>query len=84
MTNHHTCVRCHRLVVREADRYDIFEKMHWSCFHFEFEHGVAGETDDPDIACPDPACPARAHDPSPCPTWFEEKGSGPSAPTGRR
>lgn len=35
--------------------------MHWACFHYEFEH-FAGEGD-PDEACGDPSCPARAFDP---------------------
>jgi hypothetical protein len=40
--------------------------MHWACFHYEFEHGAAGNAD-PDIACADPSCPARAFDPNPQP-----------------
>ena len=51
------CVRCGRAVVRNRDSYDLFEKMHWSCFHYEFEH-----EGDPDVACPDLACPARPVD----------------------
>jgi hypothetical protein len=31
--------------VRNREQYDTFERMHWSCFHYEFEH--AG---DPDVA----------------------------------
>ena len=63
------CVRCKRPVVRNRDQYDVFEKMHWSCFHYEFEHDMMG-SDDPDVACPDPACPARAFDPDPvAPGW---------------
>jgi len=34
-------------VVRIADRYDVFERMHWSCFHYEFEHELAGSSADP-------------------------------------
>ena len=40
--------------------------MHWACFHYEFEHGLDG-SGDPDIACADPTCPARAFDPDPQP-----------------
>ena len=70
------CVRCKRSVVRNRDKYDVFERMHWSCFHYEYEH-----EGDPDIACADPTCPARAFDPNPRPNWFDErKGSGPTAP----
>ena len=63
------CVRCHRPVVRNRDSYEMFERMHWSCFHYEFEH-ERGELD-PDIACRDPSCPARAFDPNPPPDWAE-------------
>ncbi|HET7233218.1 MAG TPA: hypothetical protein VFJ16_24620 [Longimicrobium sp.] len=33
----------------------MFERMHWLCFHLEFEHHG-----DPDVACGDPSC-----------TWFQ-------------
>jgi hypothetical protein len=61
-----TCVRCSLPTERSRDHYETFEKMHWLCFHFAFEHG--GGQLDPDIACPDPSCPARAFDPKPPPT----------------
>lgn len=35
-----------------ADRFDVFEQMHWLCFHLEFEH-----QGDPDTFCGDPDCP---------------------------
>jgi len=66
------CVRCGRPVERNGDQYETFERMHWSCFHYEFEHEMAG-SGDPDIACNDPACPARAFDPIPqLPGWWPE------------
>ena len=66
------CVRCGRPVERNRDQYETFERMHWSCFHYEFEHEMAG-SGDPDIACNDPACPARAFDPIPqLPGWWPE------------
>lgn len=34
--------------------------MHWTCFHFEFEHGDY----DPDEACDDPSCPWHRLSPS--------------------
>ncbi|EGG92890.1 hypothetical protein IMCC1989_2280 [gamma proteobacterium IMCC1989] len=34
------------------EQYEVFEKMHWLCFHLEFEH-----EGDPDKACDDPSCP---------------------------
>jgi hypothetical protein len=46
--------------------------MHWSCFHYEFEHGLgedSAETGDPDIACRDPSCPAQAFDDQAPPDW---------------
>lgn len=46
------CVRCKQPVVKNKEYYETFEKMHWICFHLEFEHKV-----DPDIPCNDPSCP---------------------------
>ncbi len=36
----------------QRDRYEVFERMHWICFHLEFEHDS-----DPDVPCDDPTCP---------------------------
>jgi len=33
----------------------VFERMHWVCFHYEFEHGDF----DVDAACRDSSCPSR-------------------------
>jgi len=67
MTDELRCARCGRPVVRNHDRFATFERMHWVCFHYEFEHfGGAG---DPDEACADPSCPARAFDSQPPPVW---------------
>jgi hypothetical protein len=41
------------------DRYELFElfeRMHWICFHFELEHTPEF---DPDMPCADPSCPWR-------------------------
>lgn len=62
------CVKCNRRVDRHANEYETFEKMHWSCFHYEFEHDG-----DPDVACSDPSCPARAFDPNPRPAWNQSR-----------
>ncbi|WP_051571559.1 hypothetical protein [Ruminiclostridium cellobioparum] len=35
------------------DEYEVFEQMHWLCFHLEFEHSNY----DPDEPCDDPSCP---------------------------
>jgi hypothetical protein len=59
------CVRCHRPVRVNADHYDVFERMHWVCFHYEFEHEAGAPDRDPDQACGDRGCPSRAFDPDP-------------------
>ncbi len=46
------CVRCHKPVKVHQREYEIFEKMHWLCFHLEFEH-----EGDPDEPCGDSSCP---------------------------
>ena len=46
------CARCGKAVVVHQEDYEIFEKMHWLCFHLEYEHKA-----DPDEACNDPSCP---------------------------
>lgn len=46
------CVKCHQPVHKNRDSYEVFEKMHWLCFHFEFEH-----EGDADMPCNDPGCP---------------------------
>ena len=35
-----------------ASEYEVFERMHWLCFHLEFEH-----KGDPDAPCDAPSCP---------------------------
>jgi hypothetical protein len=59
-------------VRRNRDRYEALERMHWSCFHYAFEHNVDDPDADADIACGDPSCPARAFDPSPTPIWRDD------------
>ncbi|WP_157281831.1 hypothetical protein [Pelomonas sp. Root1237] len=46
------CVRCNLPVKKNAESYEVFERMHWLCFHLEFEH-----QGDPDEPCGDPGCP---------------------------
>lgn len=43
---------CERPVVANRDRYEVFERMHWLCFHLVFEHRA-----DADEPCADPDCP---------------------------
>lgn len=55
------CRRCGRPVRVSRDLYEVFEDMHWVCFHFEYEHDLSDADADPDEACADPFCPsARA------------------------
>ena len=58
------CKRCHRPIeLNAALSADVFEGMHWLCFHLEYEHST-----DPDTAC---------EDVSSCPWWtirhYEER-----------
>lgn len=46
------CTRCGKPVIKCYDDYELFEGMHWICFHLEFEH-----VGDPDEPCSDPSCP---------------------------
>lgn len=57
MSDELICVRCHQPVVTSRAQYDTFERMHYVCFHFAFEH-----MGDPDDACDDPSCPLRGRD----------------------
>jgi hypothetical protein len=46
------CKRCGKTIEVHAADADVFEGMHWLCFHLEFEH-----EGDPDAPCADPSCP---------------------------
>ena len=46
------CRRCGLEVVQARDLYDVFEQMHWICFHLEHEH-----EGDPDEPCRAAGCP---------------------------
>jgi hypothetical protein len=63
------CLRCGRPVVVSRHHYETYERMHWICFHLEYEHG---DHRDPDSACGDPGCPARAFDPKAPPSWDDD------------
>jgi hypothetical protein len=52
------CRRCGRVVRVSAAHYETFEKMHWVCFHYEFEHDNRGQGVDPDEDCGIPGCPS--------------------------
>lgn len=55
-----TCARCRRAVRVSSDRFEVFERMHYVCFHYEFEH----DPFDPDEECNAGGCPS-AHLDSP-------------------
>ena len=46
------CKLCGGDVIKNSDSYDVFEQMHWLCFHIMFEHDG-----DVDVVCSDPWCP---------------------------
>ena len=77
-------------MVVERERYEVFERMHWICFHFEFEHMSAdGGPADPDEPCEDPTCPwtirrkyeekLKSLGVDPDSVWLEGIGEDPSA-----
>jgi hypothetical protein len=43
-------------VTVSREQYDVFERMHYLCFHMEFEH----DPHDPDEDCGVPGCPVSA------------------------
>jgi hypothetical protein len=51
-----TCRRCHRPVRSNAAHYETFERMHYVCFHYEFEHGDI----DVDDECRSAGCPSAS------------------------
>lgn len=52
MSEEKLCRLCGRPVVVNREYYDVFEGMHWLCFHIVFEY-----EGDPDEPCGDPSCP---------------------------
>lgn len=63
------CCECSGIVDGTESDYNLFERMHWSCFHYTFEHWNSDNEGDRDIPCDDRSCPAR---------WPAK--SGPEAP----
>jgi hypothetical protein len=49
-----TCRHCGRPVVVSADQFEVFERMHYTCFHYLFEH----DPYDPDEQCAAGGCPS--------------------------
>jgi hypothetical protein len=52
------CRRCSRPVRREREMYEAFERMHYVCFHYAFEHGPPRLDLDED--CGVAGCPSAA------------------------
>lgn len=50
-----------------AEHFDVFEQMHYVCFHYEFEH-----RGDPDVECAAGGCPASG--PGLAPAWVRISG----------
>jgi hypothetical protein len=46
------CVRCGSPVTVNRENYELFEQMHWLCFHLEYEHDA-----DVDAPCTHTSCP---------------------------
>ena len=46
------CRRCGKPIVINAFHCEVFEGMHWVCFHLEYEH-LNHDADEP---CDDPSC----------------------------
>jgi hypothetical protein len=46
------CVRCGSPVRVSRENYTLFERMHWLCYHMEYEHDA-----DVDASCTHPSCP---------------------------
>lgn len=55
------CHRCRRPVEISRGQYEVFEHMHYVCFHYEYEHDPA----DPDEKCSAGGCPSAAINPRP-------------------
>jgi hypothetical protein len=51
-----TCRHCGRPVVVSAEQFEVFERMHYSCFHYLFEH----DPFDPDEECTAGGCPSAS------------------------
>ena len=51
-----TCRHCGRPVVVSAEHFEVFERMHYSCFHYLFEHDPL----DPDEECTAGGCPSAS------------------------
>ncbi|WP_432885514.1 DUF7660 family protein [Kribbella sp. CA-245084] len=50
------CRRCQRPVKVSAAQFEVFERMHYVCFHYEFEHGEF----DVDEECTAGGCPSAS------------------------
>ncbi|WP_345711573.1 hypothetical protein [Kineococcus glutinatus] len=53
MAEEQICMRCTRPVALAPEDYELFERMHGVCFHYDFEHDA-----DVDADCGVPGCPS--------------------------
>ena len=58
--NDQICQRCGEPVDLSQDDYEIFERMHFECFHYAFEHDLNKPGISEDEDCGDPVCPSGA------------------------
>ncbi|WP_328526800.1 hypothetical protein [Kribbella sp. NBC_00359] len=52
-----TCMRCGEQVESGREDYEVFERMHWDCFHYAYEHDLNGEVAESED-CGQPGCPS--------------------------
>ncbi|MFI6099702.1 hypothetical protein ACIA8G_29445 [Lentzea sp. NPDC051213] len=58
MSDEKTCQRCGEPVELSQEDFELFERMHFECFHFAFEHDLSKPELAEDQDCGDPGCPA--------------------------
>jgi hypothetical protein len=54
------CQRCGVPVLVNRIHYETFERMHYTCFHYELEHTLPDGSRDPDGYCGVVGCPSGA------------------------
>jgi hypothetical protein len=50
-------MRCGEQVESSREDYEVFERMHWDCFHYAYEHDLNGEVAESED-CGQPGCPS--------------------------
>ncbi len=57
-----TCMRCGKPVESSREDYEVFEQMHWDCFHYAYEHDLNGDIPESED-CGQPGCPSAETEP---------------------